>query len=192
MRRIRNSSGFTLIELSIVIVVLALLTGTVLAAREMLRNQNLRRFTTDANSYITAFYQFKLKYGSIPGDMPNATELWGRADGVAGTGQCASPDSTISVGKATCNGDGDGTLNWYSSAGAMGSLPSHESFRAWQHLAAAGMIVGQYDGVWKTAAGVGVGSAYNSLPATMYGHNGTLSATKVPMGPEIQGKTGYM
>lgn len=187
--------GFTLIELSIVMVVLALLIGTVMAGREMMKAQELRQIATDAGSYITAFYQFKAKYGQIPGDFDNATTMWGRADGVAGTGQCAAPDSNASTGKPTCNGDGDGTLNWCSNLLGCTTTVNHESYRAWQHMAAADMIVGQYKGQAYDGAMIGTGMSvgYTTLPGIMYGHNGgAYVAGALPPGPTTPlAKTDY-
>jgi prepilin-type N-terminal cleavage/methylation domain-containing protein len=131
-----SAYGFSLIELAIVMTVLGLLIGGVMGAQTMLTNQRLRSIGTDATGYMIAMNQFKQKYNYLPGDMPTATEIWGRADsGTPVTSNCATPTSTASVGKTTCNGNGDG------------SLDLDEGFRAWQHMQAADMIVGTYTGI---------------------------------------------
>lgn len=143
----RSIRGFSLIELSIVLVVIALLAGTVLAGREMLKAQELRRIITDSRAYAVSIEQFKIKYNAVPGDMANAAELWGRADGVAGTGDCTTPYSSGSAsnGKATCNGDGNGIIDSYLKGGWTSTY--YEHWRAWQMMAAAGFITGKYSGI---------------------------------------------
>lgn len=156
-RKTTFERGFTLVEVSIVLALLGLLVGTVMGARVYMRNQELNRVLIDARSYAIAFEQFKIKYNAIPGDMINATEIWGRADGGAPiTSNCASPNNTFSNGSRTCSGDGDGILNWYTAL--VGTPPPHEPFRAWQQMAAAGLIAGNYNGAG-TSAGFAVTSA---------------------------------
>jgi hypothetical protein len=85
---------------------------------------------------------FKVKYGNFPGDMPNAVQLWGKADGDANLAtNCASPATDFDVNKPTCNGNGNGAIN------RAGESTLCESYRAWEHLAAAEMIDGVYTGV---------------------------------------------
>lgn len=125
--------GFTLVELSIVLVILGLLVGGILAGQSLIRASELRSVLTQADQYRTATMAFKDKYFAIPGDFANATTIWGRVGG--GTGQCNSPGTDIDLGLPTCNGDGNGRLDvdW-------------EWTRYWEHLATAGLIEGIYSG----------------------------------------------
>ena len=139
-----HRSGFTLVELAIVIVIIGLVVGAITAGEEVINNQRLRTVGTDAAKYMIALNQFKQQYGYLPGDFPNATAVWGRADaGSPVTSNCAAPNTTAAVGNTTCNGDGDGviTATW------TAATPNHEAFRAWQHLSAAGLISGTYTGI---------------------------------------------
>lgn len=75
--------------------------------------------------------------------MPNAVKYWGAQAGATTDGKdstCAAL-TTAATGTATCNGDGDGKI-----ANTTTNDP-YEVFRAWQHLANAGMIEGSYSGV---------------------------------------------
>lgn len=73
-----RQSGFSLVEISIVIVVIGLLVGGVLAGRSVIRAAELRAVGTEMNNYVTAIYQFRDKYSGLPGDLVNATLYWGQ------------------------------------------------------------------------------------------------------------------
>jgi prepilin-type N-terminal cleavage/methylation domain-containing protein len=136
-RSIYHSSkhAFSLVELSIVLVILGLLIGGILSGQALIRASELRSVTTEYTRYITATQTFRDKYFALPGDMTNATAFWDAAHATPAT--CVT---TAGTGTQTCNGNGDGAINW-STAG------SNETFRFWQHLANAGLIEGTYDGI---------------------------------------------
>ena len=127
--------AFSLVELSIVLVILGLLTGGILGGQALIRAAELRSLVTESQRYTTAVRTFQDKYFTLPGDMANATAFWGKsaADCNAQTGAAASP--------GTCNGNGDGVISYPVAAGGTG-----EAFRGWQHLALAGLIEGTYTG----------------------------------------------
>jgi prepilin-type N-terminal cleavage/methylation domain-containing protein len=130
-----TTNGFTLVELSIVLVILGLLVGGVLTGQSLIRASELRSVITQFNGFQTATNAFRDKYFTIPGDMNNAQSFWGIAHATPAT--CAT---TAGAGTQTCNGDGDGIL--FSAAAG-----SNEIFRFWQHLANAGLITGTFDGI---------------------------------------------
>jgi prepilin-type N-terminal cleavage/methylation domain-containing protein len=131
-------SGFSLVELSIVLVILGLLVGGILAGQSLIRASELRSVGTDYARFNTAIAAFRDKYRNLPGDMPNATAFWGALDPTAAT--CITLPSNGTT--ATCNGDGDGTLQY---PGILYLTP--ENHRLWQHLANAGLIDGKYTGI---------------------------------------------
>ena len=134
-------SGFSLVELSIVLVILGLLTGGILTGQNLIRAAELRSVTTQLNQYQTSVGTFRDKYFALPGDMTNATDFWGAEHTTPST--CVV---TASTGKETCNGNGDGNLS-----GGVVPSNTHEAFRFWQHLANAGLIEGTYSGVQASA-----------------------------------------
>lgn len=134
------SRAFTLIELSIVLVILALLVGGVLAGQSLVRAAELRSVTVDLSRFKIAVGHFQDKYNAIPGDMNNATSYWGAADGGDGVGSDCG--YTVSTGTATCNGNGNEYLENIANIATV----QLENFRFWQHLANAKLIEGQYTG----------------------------------------------
>ncbi len=135
--------GFSLVELSIVLVILGLLTGGILAGQSLIRASELRAVTTEYNRYTTAVQAFRDKYFAIPGDFSNATGIWGKSTNCSGT-----------VATGTCDGNGNGIL----SATAAGA--TSEIFQFWNQLALAGLIEGSYSGL------TGAGGLWESLPGT--------------------------
>lgn len=141
--------GFTLVELSIVLVILGLLVGGILAGQSLIRAAELRSITEDSARYHSAVINFKQRYKTLPGDLPTATEIWGEAHPTPAT--CWVTQGT---GTQTCNGNDDGVITDY----------GHELYRSWQHLANAGLIEGSFTGIkvaggdatWNVAAGVNV------------------------------------
>lgn len=143
--------GFSLVELSIVLVILGLLTGGILAGQSLIRAAELRSVNTEVSRYTTAAQTFRDKYFALPGDMINATKFWGDDN-------AACPDPLITNGTpGTCNGTGDGDVNYATAANA-----TSEIFQFWKQLALAGLIEGSYSGLsgpaglYNVVAGVNV------------------------------------
>ena len=133
-----SSSGFTLLELSIVLVIIGLIIGGITVGADMIRSAELNSVVSDFQKYQTSVNTFKLKYNQLPGDMKNATAYWGAAHATPAT--CGI---TVGTGTQTCDGDGDGELAGISS----GDPQNYEVFRFWQQLANAEILSGNYTGV---------------------------------------------
>lgn len=143
-----NKNGFSLVELSIVLVILGLLTGGILTGQSLIRASELRAITTESSQIETAVMTFKGKYFALPGDMSNATSFWSAADGGDGLGtDCA--DATSSGG-STCNGNGNEWIEGAEPPFIPTTSPElhngMEWFHSWVHLSNAGLIEGQYTG----------------------------------------------
>lgn len=128
--------GFSLVELSIVLVILGLLTGGILSGQSLIRAAELRSVTTEFQNWQTATQTFRERYFYLPGDMPNAVSFW-----AAPGGNLANCPSTAGTGKETCNGNGDGQIVRSPSANQYA-----ERHMFWQQLANAGLIEGSYTG----------------------------------------------
>jgi prepilin-type N-terminal cleavage/methylation domain-containing protein len=133
-----RDTGFSLLELSIVLVIIGLLAGGVMVGQDLARQAELRSVTTDVQKIVISINAFRNKYSSYPGDMPNATAYWGSAT-------CPGDFSTPGTGTTTCNGNNDGIINGSSAANI-------ERYRFWQHLSNAGLLEGQYTGVPSSAS----------------------------------------
>jgi prepilin-type N-terminal cleavage/methylation domain-containing protein len=122
-----TQKGFSLLELSIVLVIIGLIAGGIVAGASMIRAAELRSVITEFQQYQTAVHTFKDKYLGLPGDLKNAYDFWGVAAG------CIDDHSMSDT--TGCNGDGDGNIEEFA-----------EGLRAWQHLALAGLINGNFTG----------------------------------------------
>lgn len=120
-KRIR---GFTLIELSIVLIIISLIVGGIVGGQSLLHSARVNKLAKQANSYITSINAFKLQYDSLPGDITNATDYW---------------PSCIDSGVNTCNGNGDNNMG-------SGGITSYEGARAWQHMSLAEILPNNFSG----------------------------------------------
>ncbi|MDE3016875.1 MAG: prepilin-type N-terminal cleavage/methylation domain-containing protein [Pseudomonadota bacterium] len=141
-----NPAGFTLIEISIVLVIIALIMGGIVVGRSLIRSAQLNSVISDVAKYTQAINDFRDKYHALPGDFKGAEAIWGSDSNCPNTTYTAMPHT------ATCDGNGDGHIG-----DASGNTPA-EWFRAWQQLANAGVIEGGYNGI------AGTGSNVNAVP----------------------------
>lgn len=131
--------GFTLIELSIVLVIIGLLVGGVLVGRDLIRASEVRHVASEYEKLFTAIMTFRGKYNCLPGDCPYAKEFFG-----TNPAGCPPPVGSPKTTK-TCNGDGDGFIAQTLGGGA-GSIA--EVYTVWQQLSASGLWYGEYRGEW--------------------------------------------
>lgn len=110
----KKQSGFTLIEIAIVLVIIGLLLGGVLKGQEMMTNAKIKRVSNDFNGVSAAIFSYLDRYSAFPGDDPNALARWGAP---------------------TISGNGDGVI-----AGTC--FGAGESQQMWDHLRQAGLVAG--------------------------------------------------
>ncbi len=96
-----NQSGFTLIELSIVLVIIGLIVGGILAGQDMIKAAEIRATIAQVEQYNTAVNTFRDKYRYIPGDL---------------TGTYATQFGFIARSGAQGHGDGNRILEGCSAA----------------------------------------------------------------------------
>lgn len=125
--------GFSLVELSIVLVILGLLVGGVLTGQSLIRAAELRSVSTEFSKYQAAVNTFRDKYFQLPGDMNNATSFWGAT---------AACPGTAGTGTQTCDGNGSGIIANPAAASQYG-----ETLTFWQHLQNAGLLEGRLSGM---------------------------------------------
>lgn len=137
--------GFTLVELSIVLVIIALLVGAIAGLRTYTRNAAVTTMMNQAKLYIDAFNQFQTVYNAPPGDYTGATAAWDQTK-AANTSDGVDHD-----------GDGNGLIRASTAVGGK----KGELFYTFQHLALAGFIQGTF-----TGATVGGGGTYDAKIGT--------------------------
>ena len=92
--------GFTLLELAIVLIVIALVAGFILGARSVVRTSQLQTMLGEYDANLKAIKEFQDKFLALPGDMNNAESMWGTDT------SCLSTFSSSTPHVATCNGNG--------------------------------------------------------------------------------------
>lgn len=121
----KQQSGFTLVEIAIVLVIIGLLLGGVLKGQELINSAKVKNFATDFRNVPLFIYGYQDKYRALPGDDANAQ---------AHLGATATQISTA-------NGSGSGALNgnWWDGAALLGSS---ETVAFWQHVRLANLAAG--------------------------------------------------
>lgn len=118
-----NKSGFTLIELSIVLVIIGLIVGGVLMGRDMIAAAQVRSQIKQIEDLETQINTFRLKYNCLPGDCANATVMFSTTD---------------EAGNTITNGDGDGVVlsqsNFYVAGQCLSAQIGGEVTQLFLHL----------------------------------------------------------
>ena len=136
--------AFSLVELAIVLVILGLLVGGILAGQALIRASEIRTVIGEADKQVTAINAFRDKYFGVPGDLKNATRIWGH-----NASACADV-ATTAGSPGTCNGNGNG----YWEVAAVTAGASSEHLQMWNQMSMAGLVEGSYTGVYDTGATV--------------------------------------
>src|SRR5215468_5815207 len=119
-----QQSGFTLVEIAIVLVIIGLLLGGILKGQELINSARVKNLANDFRVIPTYIYAYQDKFKSLPGDDTQVvTHL-----GATGT-QAPNPPA----GNGVING------NWNSNTN------TDESFLFWQHVRLANLAAGPTD-----------------------------------------------
>lgn len=142
--------GFTLVELSIVLVIIGLLIGGILVGQSLINSAQLQAVIRQVSQYDGAAMNFKTKYKSLPGDSKSFSPA----------------------------GDGDGSI--YSSQHLLdgGSGSMKETLNFWMHQSQAGMLAQTFKGnaTYNSFSGDWTGFS----PHLNYGKSCYLNAVTVP------------
>lgn len=148
-----NKRGFTLVEISIVLIIIGILIGGVLKGTAMIGNTKIKRVKSDVDGITAAVYSYQDKYGFLPGDDPT--------------------DRSTDLGATSCTGgDGDGLFT-----------DNAESACAWQEMIGAGFVSGNpADHIELTVAKkTPYGGRYTFINGTHGGKSGNyIAITSMP------------
>ena len=134
MKSIKSQqSGFTLVEIAIVLVIIGLLLGGILKGQELINSAKAKSYASDFRTIQTALYGFQDRFKGIPGDLAGANTK------VTGATPATSPGT---VGNGQIEGVWDSIT------------ATDESCLVWQHLRLAGFMAGN------TTANCATGNAY--------------------------------
>ena len=147
-RRRISQQGMTLIEISMVVVIAAMLVAAFVTYKNFQHASKLRAVVAEVSRIKTGVSEFRDKYFALPGDMTLASTYWPTAS----------------------NGNGDGNIVWDSGAALPGPPYPFESVIAWQHLALAGIISGSYSGTCNNP--VCTGTPGVNIPSSQYPNGG--------------------
>jgi prepilin-type N-terminal cleavage/methylation domain-containing protein len=114
-----KQTGFTLIEMAIVMVIIGLLLGGILKGQELITSSRIRSLISQQDGVKAAYFGFHDRYRFPPGDYNLATT------NIAGT---------------TANGNGNGQIQ-----SVLGGGTVDEHIAVWEHLSRAGFINGAYN-----------------------------------------------
>jgi prepilin-type N-terminal cleavage/methylation domain-containing protein len=131
-------SGFTLVEIAIVLVIIGLLLGGILKGQEMITQARIKNVVNDFNGITAAYFSYMDRYKAVPGDDPNAAARW--------------PGSPPTV-PAALNGGSNGQISGLYGVSSPATLAQAnvdntqgESWNFWWHLRLAGFVAGATSG----------------------------------------------
>ena len=124
----RNQSGFTLIEIAIVLVIIGLLLGGVMKGQELINSAKVKNLAADFKNVTLYIYSYQDKFHALPGD-----------DALVTAHVTSAVPAASSVGGVATLGNGRIDGKWDS------TTQSDESYLFWQHVRLAGIATGITD-----------------------------------------------
>jgi prepilin-type N-terminal cleavage/methylation domain-containing protein len=152
----KRTSGFTLVEIAIVLVIIGLLLGGILKGQEMITQAKIKNVIADMSGVTAAMYGYQDRYKALPGDDDKANR-WSAY--------------------ATTKGNGNGIVE-----GTWTSSTAVEALWFWDQLRLSGFVSGSgatnpFNAV-SGKLGVQTGDGSGATPAGVLSDGGTPTATK--------------
>ena len=119
-----KQTGFTLVEIAIVLVIIGLLLGGILKGQEMITQAKIKNVVNDFNGITAAVNSYQDRYRAMPGDDLNASGRWAGSFGGDGNGQIGA------------------TTDTYNTPAVTPATGISETLKFWWHLRLAGFVGG--------------------------------------------------
>lgn len=159
-----NQDGFTLVEISIVMIIIGLLIGGTFGGMKLIENMQINKTVQDLKAIESAALTFKDTYGRLPGDIVNPA--------------ARIPNCTV----APCATGGDGNRQIGSSSWSAPITDVDELFTFWHHLQAANLLSMNFYNTVDMTFGEGQPDAAFGGGYRMFRHDGSpfLVGTTTP------------
>lgn len=160
----KRQSGFTLVELAISIVIIALLIAIVAAGKNLIQAAKVRAVIKESEELQASFVEFHEKYSELPGDMQNPGAYFP---------SCAPGcNSIVTLGNELITWDG-----------GAGATIYHEGALAFYELQQAGMLGGEPLSGVNGHAQIGI-----NIPASKLENAGWAVHSSLNQPPHFAGK----
>ena len=140
--------AFSLVELSVVLIILGLLIAGVVTGKKMINNAKLMKTLAVIEEYNASISMFYASYDALPGDMNNAYSYF--------TSDCAGGDQD------ECNGDGDLRIEFATNN-------TNEIAKIFHHINISGIWAKNWVGNHSYTPNSAVDAAGNTCSSSNYG-----------------------
>jgi len=176
MTRINGmKKGFSLVELAISIIIIALLIAGISSGSKLIEQAEMRAFISEMQDWRRDFQQFKEVYNAKPGDFRSASSFFSN---------CASGGA----GNINCNGNGNGLIEIDNAAAAQypGVDFGGEMRRVFRHLNLSGInTVGGKAAIPSNFSFTNIASTSNDYPKLSNGRTIAITSTSNTIGDGI-------
>lgn len=121
---LQKNKGFTLVEISIVMIIIGLLIGGIFGGMKLIDNANIQKTVQDIKAIESAALTFRDTYRALPGDIR--------------TPNTRIPNCTVAPCATGGNGDRNIGAMWSALVGTQ--TTADETFTFWSHLQAADLL----------------------------------------------------
>ncbi len=162
----QQEQGFTLVELSIVLVIIGLIVGGILVGQDMIKAAEIRSTVSQIGSLNAAMNTFRDKYQFLPGDI--------NADAAAAAGMTAR-------GGGMGSGDGNSMIDGFGTTTptTFVSIVGGETALVWRDLNFVGMLDGSFvtatDAQANPGAALGTDGVKQFLPEARLGRGNYIT-----------------